>query len=105
MKKYEKDEISRLPNKYKPLGAWRYFGYNILFSIPVIGFIFLIIFACSSNNINRRSYARSFFCVLLIVLVVFGIALALLALGLGGGLLEKLREFVQGIIQGFGSGQ
>ena len=30
--------------KYKPLSPWAYFGYNILFSIPVIGFILLIVF-------------------------------------------------------------
>lgn len=48
--------------KYKPLSPWAYFGYNILFSIPVIGFILLIVFSFSNDNINRRNYARSFFC-------------------------------------------
>lgn len=33
-----------LPEKYRPLGMWAYFGYTILFSIPLLGFIFLIIF-------------------------------------------------------------
>ena len=70
MNKYEKDEITRLPNKYKPIGAWGYFGYKILFAIPVIGFICLLIFAFSGSNVNRRSFARSYFCVYLVVLVI-----------------------------------
>lgn len=70
MTNFEKEEISRLPEKYRPLGAWAYFGLTILFSIPIVGFIFLIIFACSGSNINRRSFARSYFCGLIIVLVL-----------------------------------
>lgn len=42
--------------KYKPLSPWAYFGYNILFSIPVIGFILLIVFSfcniCTCYNSN-----------------------------------------------------
>ena len=52
---------TNIPNEYKPISAWGYFGYNILFSIPIIGFIFLIVFSFDSSNINRRNYARSFF--------------------------------------------
>ena len=44
--------------KYKPLSPWAYFGYNILFSIPIIGFILLIVFSFSNDNINRRNYAN-----------------------------------------------
>lgn len=36
---------TNIPNEYKPISAWGYFGYNILFSIPIIGFIFLIVFS------------------------------------------------------------
>lgn len=71
-----------LPNEYRPLSAWAYFGYNLLFSIPLIGFILLIIFSFDSSNINRRNYARSFFCGLLISLIFIIIMIALLvALG------------------------
>lgn len=96
MKQYEKEEIKQLPDKYKPLGAWKYFGYNILFAIPLIGQIFLIIFACSGRNINRRSYARSFFCVLIIALVFFGAVALLTFLGLGGDFLQGLLEGLKG---------
>lgn len=70
MKQRELEEINRLPSKYKPLGAWTYFGYTILFCIPVVGLVFLIIFAVSDKNINRRSFARSYFCVYILVAVI-----------------------------------
>ena len=71
MNSYEKEEISKLPSKYRPIGAWGYFGYSILFSIPLVGLICLIVFACSESNINRRSFARSYFCAFIIIAIVF----------------------------------
>ena len=59
-----------LPEKYRPLSPWAYFGYTLLFSIPVIGFIFLIIFSISGANINRRNFARSFWCSLVLALMI-----------------------------------
>lgn len=64
------------PEEYKPLGMWQYFGYQILYSIPLVGLIFVIIHAVSSKNINRRNYARSFFCVLIIALVFAAVCYA-----------------------------
>ena len=66
----------RLPKKYKPLSGWAYWGYNILFHIPVLGFIFLLIFSFNNKNINRRNFARSWWPVrfigfLLVALIVF----------------------------------
>lgn len=78
MRYEEERDISNIPEKYRPIGAWSYFLLNILFAIPIIGQICLIIFACSGSNVNRRSYARSFFCtaiivaVLVVILVVTG---------------------------------
>ena len=63
-----------IPSEYRPLSAWEYFGYSILFSIPIVGFICLIIFSCSSDNINRRNYARSYWCGLIVALVLVLIA-------------------------------
>ena len=76
MTSLEKAEIKRLPKRYRPIGAWGYFWYNVLFSIPVIGTLALIICACSSKNIVRRSYARSFFVVLLVVLILVAVCVA-----------------------------
>ena len=66
---------SNIPREYKPISAWGYFGYNILFSIPIVGIICLIIFSFDSSNINRRSYARSFFIIYLIISIVFLISI------------------------------
>lgn len=56
-----------LPEQFKPISMWCYLGYQLLFSIPVIGWIMLIIFAISKDeNINVQNFARSYFCFLLI---------------------------------------
>lgn len=102
MNQFEKDEIERLPEKYQPVGAWRYVGYNILFSIPLVGFIFLIVFACSDANINRRSYARSYFCVFLIVAIIgiiMGGIVAILFFTVGPTILEQLRPLLEQLRQ------
>lgn len=78
MKHFERDEISRLPYKYQPLGAWAYFGYHLLFCIPLVGFICMIIFALSDSNVNRRNFARSFFCVYAIAAIAIVIFLIIL---------------------------
>ncbi len=72
---------SDLPEQYKPIKAWGYFGYTLLFSIPVVGLIFLIVFSCSRANINRRNFARSFWCWLIIVAVLLVVLLILVAAG------------------------
>lgn len=89
MTDYEKEELKNLPSKYQPIGAWGYFGYSILFAIPIVGFIALIVCALSSSNINRRSFARSYFCVLIIIGVIVGVAVAL---GVGETLLEFFKS-------------
>lgn len=60
-----------LPPEFRPLGAWAYFGLSILFSIPLIGLIFLIVFSLSDANINRRNFARAYFCGLIVLAIVF----------------------------------
>lgn len=60
---------------YTPLSMWVYLGYQILFSIPCVGFIFLLVFSLGgTKNINLRNFARSYFCFLL-VLIVFSLLL------------------------------
>ena len=76
MNQIEKEEISRLPEKYRPLSAWAYFGYGILFSLPVVGFILTIVFSLTNGNVNRKNYARSFLCALVLLIIVY-IVLAL----------------------------
>ena len=33
MIEFERDEIEKLPYKYRPMSAWGYFGYSLLFLI------------------------------------------------------------------------
>jgi len=65
---------SNIPANYKPITMWGYFGYEILFSIPVVGFILLIIysFGGKARNKNLKNFARSYFCyfILLAILAV-----------------------------------
>lgn len=63
-----------IPEKYRPLSPWAYFGYGILFSIPVIGFILLIVFSFNDENINRKNFARSYFCVYVVAIILVIIA-------------------------------
>ena len=99
MKQVEKDEIKRLPSKYKPISAWGYVGYNILFAIPIIGQLLLIIFCFVGSNVNRRSYARSFFCALLIGIIIVGI-MALLAFTVLKDFFAPYLEMLQEMMQG-----
>lgn len=68
---------SRIPAEYTPISMWGYFGYEILFSIPIVGFIILIIYAISAKNVNLKNFARSYFCYLIIMLIVCAVILAI----------------------------
>lgn len=70
-----------IPEEYQPISMWGYFGYTILFDIPLIGFIAILIYAFGgTKNINLKNFARSFFCIWIIAIVIFIIAMIL---GLG----------------------
>ena len=69
--------LEDLPPELKPMCAWAYVGWGILFALPIAGFILVIIFSCVSGNINRKRFARSFLCWWLIIAIVITI-LALL---------------------------
>lgn len=82
--------------KYKPMGAWAYFGWSILFSFPIAGFVLLIVMSFNDNNINRRNFARSHWCSLLI----FGIiALIVIVLIFAFGGASEISRFFRRIIQ------
>lgn len=71
-----------IPEEYRPISMWGYFGYELLFSIPCVGLILLIVFSFGgARNVNLRNFARSYFCFLIIVAVLVVILLATGALG------------------------
>lgn len=82
-------------SEYKPIRAWGYFGLNILYAIPLIGWICLLVHAFSTKNANLRNYARSIFCSLLIFVIVVAIAVAVLFIT---GLDDVVLEYVKGLI-------
>lgn len=82
-----------VPAELTPISMWGYFGYSILFNIPVVGFILVIIFSFASKNVNKKNFARSYFCGIILVLVIFGIC-ALIA-GLTGGFAALASYFQQ----------
>lgn len=61
-----------IPEKFRPMGAWSFFGWSLLFSIPFVGFILVIVFSSIQTNICRRNFARAYLC----ALMVMGIAVA-----------------------------
>ena len=66
---------------YTPISMWGYFGYEILFAIPIVGLILAIVWSFGAHNINLRNFARSHFCLIIIAIVVMIIAGSLGLLG------------------------
>ena len=70
-----------IPEEYKPISMWGYFGYEILFSLPIIGIILLIVFSLGgTKNINLINFARSYFCIIIIISIVLIILLSVVGL-------------------------
>ena len=82
---------NNIPAEYKPISMWGYFGYEILFSIPLIGFICLIIFAFASKNKNVKNFARSYFCMLILTIVIFAV---IFAIAMATGAIEQITDLI-----------
>ncbi len=59
---------------FKPISAWGYVGYSILWSIPVIGWIIWLCAAIGSKKKNVKNFARAPFCALLLVIIIAVVA-------------------------------
>ena len=80
-----KNQKINVPEEYKPISAWGYIGYEILFSIPIVGLIAILIYSFGgNNNINLKNFAKSFlyvyiiiiaFCLLVVLLSLLGFAI------------------------------
>ena len=90
--------VNAIPKAYKPISPWGYIGWNFLFAIPIVGFILLIVMSFSKKNINRRNYARSFWCALLIVILLLLIGLIVAA---ATGTLDELIDMFEQIYGSF----
>lgn len=61
---------SKVPYEYTPISMWGYFGYGILFQIPVLGWIIALVFAFTAQNVNLRNFARAQFCVAIVYIIL-----------------------------------
>lgn len=75
-----------------PLSPWGYFFRQIIYSIPVIGLIVLLIHAFGASNINAKNFARSFFCIYVVIIVL---AVIMFAFGLGADMLDAIMNSIQ----------
>lgn len=79
------DEINKTAQdeRNKPISAWGYFLRDLLYAIPIVGFIIALINALDHRNINVKNHARSKFVFILIwfilVIVHFGFIFSLFA--------------------------
>ena len=90
MNKYENTQ-DQIPS------GWGFFWLKVLYLIPIVGFIFLIIHSFDSTRLARRNHARSYWCDLL-VLLILGIIAAVLFLVCGfnpSGLTELVETVGQ----------
>ena len=86
-----------VPAENRPLGPWAYFGYGLLFSIPVIGFILLIVFSFAGKNVNRKNFARSYWCWLILALALILILVIVLLTGVLRSALGGLAAWLNSI--------
>ena len=79
-----------IPEEYKPISMWGYFGYEILFSLPIIGIILLIVFSLGgTKNVNLKNFARSYFCIIIIISIVLIILLSVVGLDSESSMLKN----------------
>ena len=63
-----------LPREYKPVSMWGYVGYEVLFSLPLVGLILMFIFSFSgTDNVNLKNFARG-----KLIMVAIGVAMFVL---------------------------
>ena len=75
-------ESHGIPPEYKPISMWGYFGYELLFSIPCVGLILLLVFSFGgTQNVNLKNFARSYFCLLIIAVVLILILAGIFGVG------------------------
>lgn len=69
-----------------PLTVLDFFLMSLLSFVPIIGFIFLLIWAFSGNtNINRKNYARA-----ALIWILVSVGLMILLTIIGGGILNSM---------------
>lgn len=55
----------------EPVSIKKYIFYLIIFSIPILGFIYLIIQAYVNDNINIRNLAKAILIIIISIIIIF----------------------------------
>ncbi len=77
-----------IPRENKALSPWAYFGYSLLFAIPVIGWILLVVFSFIPKNVNLKNFARSYWLWAIVLLAITLVVLILIMTGVLRGPIE-----------------
>ena len=56
--------------RFDPVSTGAFFGYKLLYGIPVIGWILCLIFSFTQKNVNKRNFARATLISLILSLVI-----------------------------------
>ncbi len=81
------NDYNNLPDEYRPISMWGYFGYELLFSIPLIGLILLLVFSFGgTKNINLRNFARSYFCFLILMVILVALITIITGAAIGAAM-------------------
>ncbi len=89
-------EDNRIYEKYKPLSAWAYVGFQILLALPTIGLLLVIVFSIVGDNINMKNFARSYICMAILWFLVFVVCIVILVYT---GSLSTILEYISNFIQ------
>lgn len=61
----------QVPVEYKPITAWGYVGYYILYQIPIVGFIIMLINCFGSNtNVHLKNLSRCYLILYIIAVII-----------------------------------
>lgn len=99
---YDPDPKPAKNSKYAPVSAWRYLGIIALLSIPFVGFICTVVWACGGcHRVNVRNLARgillSYLIVLILVLLYF-LVMLVIAIATGVALMPLIEELFYEIL-------
>ena len=79
-------------NQYRLLSPWAYVGYGILFTLPVIGWILAIVFTLNDDNLNRRNFARGYWCGVLVAVIVV-VILSIVGMVMGVSIMDGFSSY------------